>query len=431
MPPLSRLKTAVAALGLWCAALPGQAAEKLLIIGDSLSKEYEIEWLGIGGDPLSVPVKNWCEILDNRRGDWFEFGNADTYSDWRLVGHEYNWSVPGSETPSWRDRLQSPPDALKNQLRQEVSRAVVFLGGNDVRVKYQDLYEGKPAAGWIDTTCGNIAFVLDFVRGQNPSLPVVLVNVPHLGCTPNISGDHPYDPVKTGRVTAALEELNSRLALLARQRGMGFADIYSMTLDLLTAPRWVISGYKVEKTSSESGAPNALFLGDGFHPNMPAQGVFAQRIVDAFNETYGSAIPRLASREILVDVLGVNADMTMAKWTQNFGIISGDRGFADDPEDDRIKNIVEYTLDLDPLHADNKLLPQPVVIGQNLTLTWQPRDPPGAHSALIVQESADLVNWSPVPPSSISSLEFNTLRVSRPLIPGQRLYLRFQAREIK
>lgn len=407
------------------------AAEKVLIIGDSLSKEYEIEWLGIGGDWWAPPVKNWCEILDDRRGGWFDFGSSGTFSDWRLAGHECNWSIPGSETPDWRTLLQAPPGDLTRQLRQEVGRAVIFLGGNDVRVKYSDLYQGKSAAEWIRSTADNIGFVLDFVRNANPALPVVLVNVPHLGCAPNIDADHPYDPVKTARVTTALNGLNARLAAMAQERGVGFADVYSMTLELVTAPRWVISGWKVEKSSSGLGAPEALFLGDGFHPNMPAQAVFAQRIADAFNERYGSQIPRLGSREILVDVLKVNADLTMAKWVQNFGIASGDRGFADDPDGDGIKNIAEYALDLDPLRSDNPRLPQPVIQGKNLTLTWQPRDPDGKHSTLTVQESSDLKTWSAVPSNSIRKLDFNTFRVSRPFTAGQPRWLRFQAGEIK
>lgn len=431
MNPHSLLKSATAAaLSLTAVMISGpvHGAEKVLIIGDSLSKEYEIEWLGIGGDPFSRPVENWCEILDNRRGSWFEFGGSGTYSDSRLVGHAFNWAIPGSETSDWVSLVKNPPGDLTNQLKKEVNRVVVFLGGNDVRVKYQDLYDGKPAAEWIATISGNIAQVLDFVKTQNPALPVVLANVPHLGCAPDIDGDHPYDVVKTGRVTAALDELNARLTLMVKERSMGLADIYSMTRELVTAPRWVISGYKVEKTSSGSGSPNALFLGDGFHPNMPAQAVFAQRILDAFNDRYGSQIPRLGSREILVDVVRVSADFTLAKWAENFGIPSGGRGANADPDQDGIPNIMEYALDLDPARSDHRHLPRPVVSGKNLILTWQPRDPSGTHSILTVQESADLQNWTNVPTDSISNLEFNTLRISRSLNAGQPLWLRFQAR---
>jgi lysophospholipase L1-like esterase len=407
------------------------AAEKVLIIGDSLSKEYEIEWLGIGGDFWALPVKNWTEILDDRRGDWFEYGNSGSFADWRLAGHECNWSIPGSETPDWRALLRIPPTDLTRQLKQEVKRAVVFLGGNDVRVKYSDLYQGKPAADWIRTTAENIGFVLDFVRKTNPALPVVLVNVPHLGCAPSIDADHPYDPVKTARVTTALTELNARLAAMARDRGVAFADVYSMTLELVTAPRWVISGWKVEKTSSGSGAPQALFLGDGFHPNMPAQAVFAQRIVDAFNDRYGPGIPRLGSREILVDVLKVNAGLTLAKWAQNSGIPSADRGARDDPDHDGIPNLLEYTLDLDPVRPDAALLPRPVMQGKNLTLCWQPRDPDGKYSSLTVQESADLKNWTEVPSGSISKSDWNLFRFTSPTPTAASHWLRFQARESK
>src|SRR5690606_35409507 len=102
------------------------------------------------------------------------------------------------------------------------------------------------------------------------------------------------------------------------------------------------------KQSSGNGAADSLFLGDGFHPNYTIQAVFAQSIVDAFNERYDSGIPRLGNREILVDILGVGASRTMDEWVKGFGVGDGDRGFADDPDGDGIRNVIEFAFDMDP-----------------------------------------------------------------------------------
>ena len=60
------------------------------------------------------------------------------------------------------------------------------------------------------------AAVLDWVLALNPNIQIVVVNVPHIGITPDIKHSYPTDPVKTERVTAVLRELN-------RQPGASYA----------------------------------------------------------------------------------------------------------------------------------------------------------------------------------------------------------------
>lgn len=419
--------------------LPLRAVDHVLILGDSLSKEYSIEGPGIGISGLPDPYpESWPEILERRRSNYFSMGSSGVFSDWRIAGHEYNWSIPGSFAAEWRDDyLPNAPGELEAQIENgEVQRCVIWLGGNDVRDSYGRLYNGQVApAAWAADVYSDIAWTLDWVLARRqPDLEIVLVNVAHLGATPKKNADAPYDPVKTGRVTAALDDLNSRLSTLAAQRGVGLADIYSMTKELVTRSTWCIGGWQIYKQSSSSGDSDAMFLGDGFHPNTPVQAIFAQRIVDAFNETYGPKVPRLPYREIVQFVLAEDPDFTLSQWTSNYGIPSGDRGFADDPDRDGVKNIVEFALDLDPTHADNALLPQPRVemVGSvpHLAIRWQPRDPTNNTEAEIVaQYSTDLINWQSVPAGGLTSPPFNSRSARMPMTSG-RLWLRLRAKQL-
>ena len=422
-------------MGLCMGAAVRAAAGDLVVLGDSLSKEYAVTFLGIGGNLSAAHVRNWAEILDDRRNDAFDMGSFATFADWRLTGHALNWSIPGSFASDWRENLSNPattPDELEAQLRNEASRVVIWLGGNDIRTRYGDLYDGRPAAAWIDQVAGDIEFVMDFVRQRNARIAMVVCGVPHLGGTPSKNAAHPYDPVKTGRVTAALDALNARLRRSAAARGAGYADVYAMTRELVTAPRWIVGGWKIEKRESSGGLPDALFLGDGFHPNWPAQAVFAQRILDAFNGLDGGRIPRLTNREIVREVLGQNADLTLNQWARGYEIGDGDRGWGDDPDGDGMDNIVEFALDLDPTRPDRHLLPRPWLDTSGATprlgLSWQPRDPGNATFARItVQESGSLGTWTDVPAGSVTSSANNVRTVRRGPVAGGRVQLRIRA----
>lgn len=436
------MKPLLLVLFLLAGPVPAPASDHLLIIGDSLSKEYLVEGAGIGIDvfpPPSPYPKNWCELLDDRRKAFFDFGDYDVHTDIRAAGHDYNWSVPGSYASDWReDYLPNPPGALEAQLSQSmVKRAVVWLGGNDVRESYGALYNGVTSpAVWAAQTYGDIAYVLNWlVARRQPDVQVVLVNVAHLGATISKNRDFPYDAVKTGRVTAALDDLNMQLAALARARGSGLADIYRLTKDLVTRDRMSIGGWVVTKKSSSDADTDAMFLGDGFHPNMPVQAIFAQTILDTFNALGGTDVPRLTNREIVNSCLDENPDVSFAAWTASYELPAPERAAGSDPDRDGLPNIVEFGLDLDPSRTDVHLLPRPRIVTQGtqqfLTLTWQPRDPTNTTRCVITpQQSGNLLNWANVPAASIVIGSSNTRTVSVPVTPGQRQWLRLQVRQL-
>lgn len=292
-----------------------RAQQQLLIIGDSLSKEYEYEIAGIGGNSKARNIRNWAEILDDKRHSHFDFGSSSTYPDLRLLGHQYNWSIPGSFAKQWVDYLSSGSlldyiygiKKLESQLKNEVERVVIFVGGNDIRTNYESIYKGNSATNFINNTFNDIEDIVNWVRSKKPSLQIVLVSVPHIGCTPKTNAAHPYNAVKTGRVTTALTTLNNRLATFASQKKIGFCwDVFNITKGLLTANHFLIGGVKILKNPPNSdGNPYYLFLGDGFHPNQPCQAIFAQRILDTFNAKYALKVPRLTDQEILKTILKI------------------------------------------------------------------------------------------------------------------------------
>ena len=94
-------------------ALPAAAVEHLTVIGDSLTKEYEITFPGLpvvgvpGIDATNPGARNWAEILHARRNAHFDSGlfrNSlfNRWTDLRLLGHEYNWAIPGATARTLR-----------------------------------------------------------------------------------------------------------------------------------------------------------------------------------------------------------------------------------------------------------------------------------------------------------------------------------------
>ena len=420
------------------------AAQQMLIIGDSLSKEYEYEWAGIGGDAGVTPVMNWAEILDDRRHTNFDFATSATFNDLRLIAHHYNWSVPGAFAHDWWDKYLSAGSSakyvygipeLEDQISNEAERIVIFLGGNEVRSEYGSLYDGDLSP----TTFANALFndledIVNWVMDRKRSTAeVVLVNVPHLGACPAKNDPHPYNATKTGRVTSALVNVNNRLATLAQSKGIGLADVYNPMLSLVTSSYLCIGTVPIYRYPPRSdGNSRYAFLGDGLHPNMPIQALFAQRILDAFNAKYNHSYARLTNQEILTSILGLSPTQIFDDWVLSKNVPAGSRGLLDDGDRDGVKNMLEFALDLDPTKPDSKKLPQPeifVLNGQTYVgMTARLRIQECPLISLTVEQSANLRGWTAVPASTIFQNPDGTTSVRIARAPNSPpLYLRIRA----
>ncbi len=290
------------------------ATQECLVFGDSLSKEYQVEFPALyPKNPDAWNARNWIEILDAHRNAWFDLGKFEVFDDPRLIGHQYDWAFPGAQTGeicgqlasrSWLDAYWQ--STLRSELKSNVTRVVIFAGGDDVLSYYGDIYNGKSPTLDINGTRDNLMWLVDYVRSVRTSLQIVLVAVPHLGCSPKIQASYPTDSLKTGRVTAALDSLNAQLAALAKTRGIGFAGgVYDFTKSLISSD-FVIGGVTIIKKADANARNTYAFSGDGFHPGTSAQARVAQIILDTFRSKWLSpAIPALTDSEILSKVLDI------------------------------------------------------------------------------------------------------------------------------
>lgn len=407
--------------------------EQCLVFGDSLTKEYEAEFPGLfPGNPAAWQSRNWIEILHQHRTDWFDTGTWSTYPDPRLTGHRFNWAFPGATTSEIRSQMTSPlsflwTGTLKDQIRQDVQRVVIFAGGNDADSYYADLYNGLVGPEVTDVTLNNLRWLVDYVRALNSTIPIVLVSVPHVGCTPQVQQGYPTDPVKTARVTAAMDALNASLAAFAQTRGIGFVPgVYEFTKAIITDP-FRIRGIEFFPAADADARTRYLFSGDGFHPNTCAHARIAQLVIEAFNTAYPtSPMEPLTDYYLVTQVLGLDPDIPFTEWLAAQGVPVPLSGFADDADGDGIPNLLEFALDgFSATQNDTTNLPLPVWQNGALTLTWRARPLFSEWGVLKALCTPDLDTWSEVPPAQISQNPDGTLTATAPFTT--RGFLRLQA----
>lgn len=377
-------------------------------LGDSLTYAYEGEFgfqINVPfsdsiGDGFGPEVRNWVEILRDPvfRGDQFDFGARDEFtveipfvvSYDILFRHKSNWSLPGLRIFELRDFMEgtltfedlagSDPilglllassnldttqafevTDMQDQIRHQAERLVLFIGGNDVRSIYGETYNGASPDAFIQSFIADAAAILDIVHDLNSELPVVVVSVPHIGITPDIKRRYPTMEPGTGRVTAALRELNRQLKALADARGYGFADVFTPTLPMLSSAPFSVQGIPFINDGSVTGDLDYVWLNGelsaNFHPNTHGQAVIANAIIEAFNTRYGDGIAPLTATEILGGLIGkttAEIDMPFDVWMDSYGF--GGLGSNEDSDGDGIPALVEFGLGLSPLLHDARMV---------------------------------------------------------------------------
>ena len=375
-------------------------AEQCLVIGDSLTKEYEVEFpLLFPGNVSAAQARNWIEILHQHRTGWFDTGAFSTYGYPRLTGHRFNWAIPGATTAELKTQMTNFTSRLwigtfEDQLRFDVQRVVIFAGGNDADSYYANLYNGFVGPEVTNTTLVNLQWLVNYVRTVNASLPIVLVSVPHVGCTPKVQQGYPTDPVKTGRVTAAMDTLNANLAAWAQTQGIGFVPgVYEFTKAIITDP-FRIKGIEFYRVADADARTRYAFSGDGFHPNTCAHTKIAQLVVEAFNTAYpATAITPLDDDYIVSTVLGLDPNIPFTEWMAAQSLAGS---FSGDSNQNGIADGMEFAL-------DQTTMPMPVMQGGTLTLSYRPRPIFTEWGTLKPQSSPNLKDWTDVPAGQITA----------------------------
>lgn|GEM_PF-441592 len=424
-------------------ALPARATEQIVTLGDSLTFAYEAEFgfkvtipfVASYGDGFGPKVRNWVEILNDPvyRHNSFDLGAREDITVLSIFDiffrNKNNWAIPGLkvnglrrfvngeetflnlldlgpdltyiiEHSNFSDAAQFPLGDLKSQIQNTAKRLTFFIGGNDVRTIYGTVYNGGSAGSFIQDFIGDSAAVLDWVLALNPNIQIVVVNVPHIGITPDVKGSWPTDPVKTERVTVLLRELNRQLAGLATARGLGYADVFTPTLPLINSAPLCIHGITFLNTGSATGALDHVWLNGpisaNFHPNTNAQAIVANVIINAFNTRYQTGIAPLTATEILSGLLGKTTsqiDMTFAEWMSAYGLAGRDG--TDDSDGDGIPAAVEFALGMNPSLSDASTINSGIVNNSGslaLEMTYPIRLPVSSHYSLTPASSTDLSN---------------------------------------
>jgi phospholipase/lecithinase/hemolysin len=475
-------------------SLPLAAVEYVSAIGDSLTKEYQVTFPGLPGlvdgiDATNPAARNWSEILHERRSAHFNLGvfkNSLFFSRWadlRLLGHEYNWAVPGATARALRNlitgqdlaEITSDPDfstfitfapewnqtaaRLTTQVQTTSAAAVIWCGGNDLRygnsdpscqvggtpITYQTIYQGDGTGvgnpqPLMDSIKASIQAAAQHLRTARPSLPIVVCAVPHIGCSPAVQADAPTDPVRTERVTTALRTLNDSLrAWTESTLGGVWVDTFSLTEDLIGADSLVyggvsfVNGSDVKLATDPPAAHNRyLFSHDGFHPGTTLHAFVAQRIQAALRAhapaVFGSS-PVLTDREVIVDVLGIPAATGFNEFMAASGAPPDQRAPDDDADGDGLVNLGEFSLD------GNTAFPAgPLVLptggydasGNAVTLTWKPRYESDIYATITCQSSSDFTTWTDVPAAHITTAGDGTKTARVPAADQTRRFLRLK-----
>ena len=461
------------------------AAEQMFVAGDSMSKEYQSEFVGLYPDnPDAWDARNWNEILDAERNSKCDLGSWQVYTDLRLTGHAYNFAKPGATSREYRNFLRQDQDAEDeitgssggnlvwpffpswrntfNDVLSDSEKAVIFFGGNDLamgntdplaqmkdkggttrQIEYGSIYDDTfadpalAAKNLRDSIRKNIRSIVQYFRNtQGYTKPIVLVAVPHVGITPKLKADNGTDAARTARITAMLDTLNTELQAMAAEFDCGFADVYTLTKKILSPEPFTIGGIQFYKTADDDCRVRYLFSGDGFHPNTPAQAKIAQIILDAFRTKYPAthgAIPRLSDREIIEDVLHLANNTGYKEWLASKNVPASRQDPEDDPDNDGVPNLLEYALaGRDPTVSDgtgtgsvslDSSGPQTEV-----RLDYRPRTDECAYCDLIPEMSVDLADWTEVPDGSVTKNADGSVTVKLPVETAAKVFLRLAAR---
>lgn len=280
-----------------------QMVIRIGVLGDSNSDEYRADDNRAGGTPYAATTLNWLELAQRYRG--VDVGTWGSRSEPRRAGYAYNWARSAATAGSMVSSGQHT--GLANQISAgQVDYAVIFVGINDFHIwngTYAAVYNcPTPCAATqtkIDAIVANLTTAVDTLLAANPD-GVLLVNY----FDPDFVAEFP-DASKRARVTAAIEEINTRLDTLAASRGIVLADIAAHTADVMTlidASGNLIIGGESISVMVQGNEPHHLRLGDSVgHPGTVGNGLLANYLMGELADGYDLPFTPFSDVEILAN----------------------------------------------------------------------------------------------------------------------------------
>lgn len=378
------------------------AALRVLTIGDSLSEEYKF----MEGF-FSINSKNWVELASQRRSSELSWGTYTSsffgYFDWRTGGYRLNYGLPGKTALDWVGILNSTgtltyDGKTRNNLSNDINLCdvvVIFLGGNDLKDRYDEIFNNTEPAGYLDSIVTNLGKIHDWVRTRKPTLPIVIATVPDIGATLDINSTY-NDPFRQQRTRQKIAAMNASIRSMAATKGAKVASVDRLTDLIFDVVPFHLNGTPLIATStSNTNASNYVFCLDGFHPNTSGQALIANEVMLAVSQATGRTLTSFPNREILTNILNLNADAPYTSWQSSY---PGLGGTGADDDQDGIPNLVEYTLGTSPKQRSQ---PMSFLTSPAGTMTFTPSSVGLRYAVLTVLESSTLGTWQTVPNNRI------------------------------
>lgn len=345
---MNKKHTLIAALA--CMAAPFvQAQINMGMVGDSLTDDY------LGGPARAnnnLAAYSWGQILADTRGSDFNFGAYKSVSDgsWdniRYSGYEYNYATSGAAASnntvqriqgglevavdaSWASGssyLSSQTAGLSTHIASgSVDTVFVGIGSNDFfyRSSTFDFAGNATLDNPVnvsqldadDISASILAGVDTLIAAGNSDILLALLPEGTAGGAPP-------------EVLAAIQSVNDILTQGASSRGVAVVDLWGWTSEAgrvnldgsvnvggiqinasTSASAMDVSAVGSGPCNSEglcalSSHANHYAAEDGLHPNTLIQGLMANQIISALNQSYGHNIQALSDQELLA-VAGVS-----------------------------------------------------------------------------------------------------------------------------
>lgn len=401
----------------------GTQAANVVVIGDSLSAEYETipDFPGTENptDYARITVEgwesmSWVEVLVRLRPNYFDFGGyrADLpgWLDLRFTGYEFNFAIPGFRAAQYEDIVNSSffsnpqyllfQSTLEDVMKNRAEAVVIWLGANEFRANFGFLADGGGSGPLINNLTNDLRAVVDFVQEQRSNLKIVLANMPDLGAAPDKRNSQP-DPVKRALVTAATKQANAAIAVLAAAKGVAVADVYSQTERLIQGATTYFGAVDIINDTHPDNHPRYHFTRDGLHPNTASQIEIARVMIDTFNSAYQAAIPNITDGEAL-KFLRLRPDQPYFDWIEKFAI--AEKRMEDDPDHDGLPNLVEFALALDPATRNEWPILTRVESGRlTIKFNFNPTPTAGRLVKVVPEFSSDLRVWTNLPESNLTT----------------------------
>jgi phospholipase/lecithinase/hemolysin len=287
---------AAAAAASFALAVPSAALASVSAIGvagDSLSDEYRFY---AGGRSEG---RNYVELLSAFRGVSFGEHTSGFRPEPRNQGFAFDWARSGASSD---DLIAAGQHAglAAHAAAGEIDLAVLFVGGNDFR---NALTSPNPAAALQQaptTLITNLGVAVQTLLASNPTLNVIVTNVPDIGYTPQVRqlvqlGVLPQAVVD--QVAGVIDLTNAGIAsTFAGNPRVALLDSNGLLDQLMSGPNLTVDGLVIDR-DAPSTDPDHFWI-DPIHPGTIGHAYLANQLMGVANASFGAQLVPFTAAEI-------------------------------------------------------------------------------------------------------------------------------------